>query len=81
MKQEIYINLDDSGKLTRREKISVYGGIVFFSKGERDKYINTYKKIIKEIKCGHCIQNQDNCNNKCPEIKNTNIKRNINIEL
>ena len=30
--QEIYINLDDSGKLTRKEKVSVYGGLVFFSK-------------------------------------------------
>ena len=30
--QEIYINLDDSGKLTSKEKISVYGGLVFLSK-------------------------------------------------
>jgi len=27
--QVIYINLDDSGKLTAKEKISVYGGLVF----------------------------------------------------
>lgn len=30
--QEIYINLDDSGKLSSKEDISVYGGVVFLSK-------------------------------------------------
>lgn len=34
--QEIYINLDDSGKLTSKENVSVYGGLVFFSKKEKD---------------------------------------------
>ena len=29
--QEIYINLDDSGKLSSKEDISVYGGVGFFS--------------------------------------------------
>lgn len=33
--QEIYINLDDSGKLTTNEEISVYGGLVFLSKKKR----------------------------------------------
>lgn len=70
--QEIYINLDDSGKLTPKETISVYGGIIFLSKQEKDKFITQYKSIIKDIKCSYCI-NKDNCNNKCPEIKNTNI--------
>ena len=37
--QEIYINLDDSGKLTKKEKVSVYAGIVFLSKQEKDKFI------------------------------------------
>ena len=36
--QEIYINLDDSGKLTKKEKVSVYAGIVFLSKQEKDKF-------------------------------------------
>ena len=71
--QEIYINLDDSGKLTCKETISVYGGIVFLSKGEKDKFITQYKSIIKDIRCKYCsIKNK--CNNMCPEIKNTNIK-------
>ena len=44
--QVIYINLDDSGKLTRKEKISVYGGLLFFSKKEKDKFITQYRSIM-----------------------------------
>lgn len=72
--QEIYINLDDSGKLIKKEHISVYGGIVFFSKSDRVKYLKSYKKMINEIKCNYCNQRKEKCNNNCPEIKNTNIK-------
>ena len=68
--QEIYINLDDSGKLSSKEDISVYGGVVFLSKKEKDKFITQYKKIINEVKCEYCKI----CNHVCPEIKNTNIK-------
>ena len=73
--QEIYINLDDSGKLTKRESISVYGGLVFLSKKEKDKFITQYRSIINDIKCCYCQNNCLNCNKKCPEIKNTNIKK------
>ena len=52
--QEIYINLDDSGKLTSNELISVYGGIVCTSKKEKDKFITQYKSIINNIKCNYC---------------------------
>jgi len=72
--QEIYINLDDSGKLTTKEQISVYGGLVFLSKKEKDKFITQYKSIINDIKCKYC-HNKKCSNNKCPEIKNTNIKK------
>lgn len=68
-KQEIYINLDDSGKLTFKEHISVYAGLVFLSKSEKDKFITQYRSIIRDIKCNYCKE----CNNRCPEIKNTNI--------
>ena len=71
--QEIYINLDDSGKLTNKEKISVYGGLVFLSKKEKDKFITQYKSIINDIRCDYCSK-KEKCNHKCPEIKNTNIK-------
>lgn len=71
--QEIYINLDDSGKLTKKELISVYGGLVFLSKKEKDKFITQYRSIINDIKCKYC-NHLDTCNKNCPEIKNTNIK-------
>lgn len=73
--QEIYINLDDSGKLTTKEKISVYAGIVFLSKQEKDKFITQYRQIINEIKCSYCDQTKGECTKKCKEIKNTNIKK------
>lgn len=72
--QEIYINLDDSGKLTNKEQLSVYGGLVFLSKKEKDKFITQYKSIINSIKCDYCT-NKKCCNFYCPEIKNTNIKK------
>lgn len=72
--QEIYINLDDSGKLTSKEHISVYGGLVFLSKKEKDKFITQYRSIINDIKCNYC-NSRDLCQNNCPEIKNTNIKK------
>jgi len=75
MQQEVYINLDDSGKLTKRESISVYGGLVFLSKKEKDKFITQYRSIINDIKCCYCQNNCEICNKKCPEIKNTNIKK------
>ena len=74
--QEVYINLDDSGKLTNKEHISVYGGLVFLSKKEKDKFITQYRSIIKDIKCKYCNSNIENCDNNCPEIKNANIKPN-----
>lgn len=72
--QEVYINLDDSGKLSSKELISVYGGIIFFSKNEKDKFITQYRSIINSIKCNYCNNCKDNCNKKCPEVKNINIK-------
>lgn len=72
--QVIYINLDDSGKLTRKEKISVYGGLIFFSKTEKDKFITQYRSIINSIKCKYCSSSKDKCSENCPEIKNTNIR-------
>ncbi len=66
--QVIYINLDDSGKLSKKEIICVYGGIVFFDKQEKDKFITQYRSIVNDIKCHYCKQNKDNnCTNNCPE--------------
>lgn len=74
IRQDIYINLDDSGKLTSKETISVYGGLAFFSKAEKDKFITQYRSIINDIKCKYCAQNAGTCTEDCPEIKNTNIR-------
>lgn len=67
--QEIYINLDDSGKLTTKEKISVYGGLIFLSKNEKDKFITQYKSIINQIKNKYYSQDKM----VYSEIKNTNV--------
>lgn len=47
--QEIYINLDDSGKLTSKEHVSVYVGLVLLSKKGKDKFITQYRSIVKDI--------------------------------
>jgi len=62
--QEVFINIDDSGKLSIKESISVYGGIIFLSKKEKDKFITQYRSIINSIK-----EKYDG-----KEIKNFNIK-------
>ena len=49
--QTIYINIDDSGKLVDSEKVSIYAGLVFTSKKEKDKFITQYRSIIQNIKC------------------------------
>lgn len=71
--QTIYINLDDSGKLTRKETVSVYGGIVFFSKEEKDKFIIQYRSIINNIRCKYCNYSKENCTLNCPELKSFNL--------
>ncbi len=72
--QEIYINLDDSGKLNTNEEVCVYGGIVFFSKKEKDKFIVQYKGIVNKLKCKYCKHDIKNCNNNCPELKHYSLK-------
>lgn len=72
--QTIYINIDDSGKLSTKEEVCVYGATVFKSKKEKDKFITQYRKIIDSIKCDYCGQIKEACLNKCPEIKSYNIE-------
>lgn len=73
--QTIYINLDDSGKLSNKENVCVYGGIVFLSKKEKDKFITQYRAIIDDTKCHYCHQDKNTqCNSECPELKNFNLK-------
>ena len=82
-KQIIYINIDDSGKLVDSEKVSIYAGIVFTSKKEKDKFITQYRSIVKEIKCKYCSKDDIICNgNKnCPELKHNMLKSKHNRQL
>lgn len=70
--QEIYIYMDDSGKLSKKEQYSLYGGLVFVSKKEKIKFANKYKHILKDIKCSYC--DEASCYHDCPEIKSFIIK-------
>lgn len=73
--QTIYINLDDSGKISRKEKIAVYGGIVFLSKKEKDKFITQYRSIVHDMKCKYCSFKRKRCDRlSCPELKHHNLK-------
>ena len=73
--QTIYINIDDSGKMSTKEKIAVYGGIVFLDKHEKDKFITQYKSIVNQIKCKYCNLDNKICDNSsCPELKHSNLK-------
>lgn len=73
--QTIYINIDDSGKMSNKEQFATYGGIIFLSKREKDKFITQYKNIINEIKCKYCNNCNETCNHhSCPELKHSNLK-------
>ena len=50
--QELYIYLDDSGKLNSNDRVCVYGGLVFLSKKEKDStYGNDfdYQQAMNEV--------------------------------
>lgn len=70
--QTIYINLDDSGKLSFKEKVAIYGGIVFLNKKEKDKFITQYKSIVNDLKCKYC--HRTCVLGGCPELKHSNLK-------
>lgn len=74
--QLICINIDDSGKLVNTERVSVYAGIVFISKKEKDKFITQYRSIVQSIKCNYCKKDISKCQNnkKCPELKHNMLK-------
>ena len=82
-KQIIYINIDDSGKLVDSEKVSIYAGLVFTSKQEKDKFITQYRSIVKDIKCKYCNKDVTICtsNKSCPELKHNMLKQKHNRQL
>ena len=82
--QVVYINIDDSGKLVESERVSIYAGLVFLSKLEKDKFITQYRSIVQSIKCKYCKNNLENCDIKdkaCPELKHNMLKSKHNRQL
>lgn len=71
MNNEIFILMDDSGKLNKNENSCVFGGLFFYSSLDYMNFVNKYKQIINSIKCKYCKQNKDSCDNDCIEIKGT----------
>lgn len=81
--QLICINIDDSGKLVDCERVSVYAGMVFISKKEKDKFITQYRSIVKNIKCKYCKKSIVECDKttECPELKHNMLKSQHNRQL
>lgn len=79
--QTLYINIDDSGKLVNDEKVSIYAGILFTSKKDKDKFITQYRSIVQNIKCKYCKKDNLNCTKSCPELKHNMLKPKHNRQL
>lgn len=81
--QTVYINIDDSGKLVSSERVSIYAGLVFISKREKDKFITQYRSIVQDIKCKYCKKDFVICtsNKSCPELKHNMLKPKHNRQL
>lgn len=71
MNNEIFILMDDSGKLNKNENSCIFGGLFFYSSTDYMNFVNKYKSIIDDIKCNYCKQKTDNCDKECIEIKGT----------
>lgn len=81
--QTVWINIDDSGKLVTTEKVSVYAGMVFTNKKEKDKFITQYRSIVNRMKCKYCKKDKTICQNDrtCPELKHNMLKPEHNRQL
>lgn len=71
----LFIYMDDSGKLNNNENSCIFGGLFFYNSIDFNTFITKYKSIVKQIKCEYCTQRKENCNKDCIEIKgNMNLK-------
>ena len=61
-KQELYIYMDDSGKLNNNETSCIYGGLFFYNANEISDFINKYRGLINKIKCKYCKNDINKCN-------------------
>lgn len=59
----VIIYVDDSGKLTKKESVCTYGGLVFTSQKEKENFNRMYKSILNDIKHNYIQE----------EIKNINL--------
>lgn len=75
MKNEIFIVMDDSGKLNKNENSCIFGGLFFYSSMDYQNFINKYKMIINSIKCKYCSKKKETCDYHCVEIKGTTKMR------
>lgn len=56
--QNIYINMDDSGRLVKgepEELVFVYGGVFFQSLKEQENFSRQYKALVDLIKPKYCL--------------------------
>ncbi len=68
MQKNIYIYMDDSGKMVSTEKCFSFGGIYFINRENRDNFKRIYSSFINQNKCKFC----SNICKVCPEIKSNN---------
>ena len=57
--QLLYVSLDDSGKLNKKEKYLVYAGLFFTNKKELERFKAVYKSIRNNIAKKDIYQNID----------------------
>lgn len=72
---EIYLSMDDSGKLNKNEEWTVYAGLIFLSSEQRELFIRKYKRAVEDIKCGYCKEEKGHCSLQCPEVKSSSPLR------
>lgn len=73
--QELMIYMDDSGVLCKNDEYVIYGGLYFTDIKKRDHFKRKYKAIVSSLKCGYCESKMKPCDKKCPELKNSNTKK------
>lgn len=67
--QEVYIYMDDSGRMSHADKCCSYGGVYFKNRSDRDNFKRHYVDVINNSKCSFCNKDSRNCDKNCPEIK------------
>lgn len=74
--QEVYIYMDDSGRMSHADRCCSYGGVYFKDRKARDNFKRQYVALIKNSRCHFCQQSSDSCDKHCPEVKSntTNSK-------